>query len=64
MLLVEAARRIPVEHVEVDALVALRGAFLGERLHQRPRHAAAPLLRHDPDVLDEDAARRRPRPSS
>ena len=31
MLLVEAARRIPVEHVEVDALVAPGRAFLGQR---------------------------------
>src|SRR4029453_11757350 len=32
-------------------------ALLRQRLHQRPRHAAAAFLGHHPDVLDEDAAR-------
>src|SRR5262245_32136990 len=59
-LLVEAAGRVPVEHVEVDALETLGGAFLGQRRHQRAGDAAAALLGHHPDVLDEDAARTGP----
>src|SRR5260221_1250048 len=55
--LVEAAGRVPVEHVEVDALESSGEAFLGERLHECARHAAAALLRDHPDILDEDAAR-------
>src|SRR5262249_6965968 len=58
--LVEAAGRVPVEDIEVDALESLGQALLCQRLHQGAGHAVAALLGHHPDILDEDAARRRP----
>src|SRR5215218_7685328 len=58
--LIEAARRVPVEHIEVDALKTLGDALLSDRLHKGTGHATASFLGQHPDVLDEDAARAGP----
>src|SRR5437763_1444484 len=59
-LLIEAPRWVPVEHVEVDALVTLGKAFLCQGRHQGAGDAAATLPGHHPNILDKDAARGRP----